>query len=252
MKFEVNKFLALTALLAGGATVVVACSSSDTKTPVATGGEGGSAGTSTTTAGSGGRASAGESAGGASEGGATESGAGAPTSMGGATEGGEGGVGNEACIADMLGEGGAAAEGTTPCDVWGGVDAPDCGQEFGNFASQLCNDLLFEVRPAVLNAFNTCVTRLGDVCDQIGVQGCADTLVGRGCPQDGTAAACTFINSKCTVDASIDNCPALLDITTADAQASAMDCMDPTGATFDTTFDGNCEGRLVACLHLKL
>jgi hypothetical protein len=266
MKFEVNKFLTLSALLAGAASVAVACSSTDSKKAEGSGGEGGGGGTTVTAAGSSGKGSAGESNAGASEGGALAAGgaAGAGAGVGGAAEAGasaggapeggasEGGAtGEGACIAELVGEGGAAAEGTTPCDVWTGVDVPDCGNELGNFATQLCGNLLYEVRPAVLAAFNTCVSGVGDVCSATGVQGCASGLIGKGCAQTGTTAACTFITSKCS-DASLNNCPAILNLVTADAQSAAQDCMDPAGQTFDTAFTGTCENRLIGCLHLSL
>src|SRR5450432_2188638 len=201
MKFEVEKFLALTALLAGAAASAVACSSSDANKAGGGGGGGGDAGTAQTPGGQS-NASAGESAGGAAAGEGGISAGGAP-GEGGAPEGGaaEGGAaGAFACIGD-----GPAAE--SPCDVWSAVGAPDCGNENGNFAAQLCGNLFSYARPAVLAEFNDCVTKLGDVCSATGVQACADNLIGKGCTQPGSAPTCSFVTSKCT-DGTLNNCPA--------------------------------------------
>jgi hypothetical protein len=237
MKFEVEKFLTLTALLAGAAASAVACSSTDGNN-----GGGGEAGTAQTP---GGRSngSAGESAGGAGgEGGMFAGGA---PSEGGAPEGGaaEGGAGGAfACIGD-----GPAAE--APCDVWTGA-GPDCSGE-GNFATRLCGNLSTYVRPAVLSEFNDCVSKVGDVCNATGVQGCADNLIGKGCTQTGTAAACTLVTSKCT-DGTLSNCSGILDLVTPDALTAAESCMDPASETFDKAFTGTCEKRLLGCLTFSL
>ena len=247
MKFEVEKFLTLTALLAGAAASAVACSSSDAS-KVGGGGGGGDAGTAQTSGGQS-NASAGESAGGAGgEGGGIFFAGGAP-SEGGAPEGGaaEGGAaGAFACIGD-----GPAAE--SPCDIWSAVGSPDCSNENGNYAAQLCGNLSSYVRPAVLAEFNDCVTKVGDVCSATGVQDCADNLIGKGCTQAGTAAACANIasTSKCT-DGTLNNCPAILDLVTPDALAAAESCMDPAGETFDASFTGTCEKRLLGCLTFSL
>ena len=241
MKFEVEKFLTLTALLASAAASAVACSSTDASK---VGGGGGEAGTAQTPGGRS-NASAGESAGGAGgEGGFFAGGA---PSEGGAPEGGaaEGGAGGAfACIGD-----GPAAE--APCDVWSGVGSPDCGNENGNFAAQLCGNLSSNVRPAVLSAFNACVSGVGDVCSATGVQGCIDNLIGKGCTQAGTAATCTSVQSKCT-DGTLSNCSGILDLVTPDALSAAESCMDPASETFDATFNGTCEKRLLGCLTFSL
>ena len=244
VKFEVNKFLALTAALATAAAAAAGCSSTDKKAVQDAGGMANDAG-------SGGAADdgkAGESAGGVTNAAGTAGAAG--SNEGGAAGFGEGGAAGspgEACIADLVGAGGAADE-AGPCDVWYAPDAPDCGNEIV-LAGEVCYDLASVARPAVVARFNACATAL-DSCVAKNVYACAQNLVDKGCAQDTTAVACTQIASTCK-DTPLSDCAAVLDLASPDGVSIIEDCMDPAGESYDALYEGNCDQRLIHCAKLE-
>ncbi|MES1177952.1 MAG: hypothetical protein ABUL62_26755 [Myxococcales bacterium] len=254
MKFEVNKFLALTAMLAGASAVAAGCSSTDAKpAPGESGGEAGegptpSAGSGNTTS-EAGAAGVAEAQGGA---------AGATTAEGGTSEGGEAGapvVGS--CISDLVGAGGAADETSSPCDLLGAAGAPDCGDENGNYVAQGCNALYGSglYRPSVILAYNECATALPDSCDASGVIDCATGLIGKGCTEETTSAACTFVASKCPgVNATL--CAGILDLATPEGQDLIQGCMDPANELYynpwTTAPNLDCDVNLKHCANLPV
>ena len=254
MKFEVNKFLALTAALATAAAAAAGCSATDKKAVDDVGGAGNTAGAS---------GAPDEGKAGASEGGETsaggqagEGGAGGSLTEGGAggsfAEGGAAGGSNFECIGELVGAGGAADEGAPgPCEFWYGLSAPDCGGEL-NPPGDLCYDLNAYTRPAVVAAFNDCAKALSNnsQCAEQTVYGCATQLVGMGCKQDTTADACALVATLCT-DTALSNCPGVMNLANADAVGAIEDCMDPTGESFDETFDGTCDQRLLRCARVS-
>ena len=252
MKFEVNKFLALTALLAGATAVAAGCSSTDAnKTP---GGSSGEAGESPTPeAGTGNTPSDGGAAGATvAEGGA----AGATVAEGGAGEAGAAGTPGVACIADLIGAGGAADE-TSPCDLLGAAGAPDCSGEGVNYVAQGCSILYGSgvYRPSVVLAYNDCATKLADSCDADGVSACASALVGQGCTQEPSAAACDFVASKCPgVTASL--CAGIMDLATPQGQDVITGCMDPANEFYYEPYtvapDLDCDANLQYCAYLPV
>lgn len=260
MKFEVNKFLALTALLAGATAVAAGCSSSDSKqappgneagdagdsnTPAAGSGNttsGGAAGTTQVEAGAAGVAGAPGGAAGAAEGGASDGGAaGAPV------------IGT--CISDLVGAAGAADE-SSPCDALGAAGAPDCGDEGGNYVAQGCRTLYNSgwYRPSVILAFNECGTALANTCDGVAVADCATGLIGKGCTQATTNEACAFVAAKCPgVTPSL--CTGIMDLTTVSGQAAISACMDPSAEEYFPYTSGdtlNCDLNLQYCADLPV
>ncbi len=248
MKFEVNKFLALTALLATATASAVGCSSTDAKqAPSTGGGEGGEAGSVEPSAGSGAVAPEGGAAGALGEAG-----------QGGTSEGGEGGTPGaagaptEMCIGEIVGQGGAAEEGTTPCDLWGAAGAPDCGNESGlNFAGEGCLELYNTgvYRPSVIDAYNTCATKLADTCDQDGVIGCANGLIGQGCAEDTTTEACALVASYCPT---VTNCTGVMNLLTPEGQVAVADCMDPASENYAAYTADDCNVNLKYCANLPV
>ena len=260
MKFEVNKFLAFTALLAGASVAAAGCSSDDSK--VAPGGSNGGeageravipvagSGNATHEAGAGGVS---EGQGGESDGGT----AGAKEAQGGASEGGardDGGAAGASvvgsCISDVVGEAGASAE--SPCEIWSAADVPDCSGE-GNRAGELCEILASSevYRPNVLAAYNACAQTLSNSCDVDSVSDCALNLIGKGCTQPTTAAHCAFIETKCP---GTTLCTGVLDLATAAGQTAIVGCMDPSNEdlyhpyTSDSELDCNMNLRYCASL----
>ncbi|MEO6599791.1 MAG: hypothetical protein ABIQ16_07965 [Polyangiaceae bacterium] len=248
MSFEVNKFLALTALLAGATVLAAGCSSSDAKKAPG-GSDAGDAGESSVQTGAGtgnatnegGAAGATEAQGGTGEGG---------TGEGGASEGGAAGASVGACIADIVGAAGAADE-STPCGQLGAAGAPDCGDEGGNYVAQGCNQLYGSAvyRPSVVLAFNECATALADSCDANGVRNCATSLIGEGCMQPDTAASCAFIESKCP---GTTLCTGVMNLATPGGQAAIADCMDPSSENYIEYKAGDCNVNLQYCASLPV
>lgn len=267
MKFEVNKFLALTALLAGATAVAAGCSSTDSKQAPSEN-EGGEAGESPVTpaAGTGNTTSNGGAAGAADiqggDGGTAEvagsaAGGAAGAAEAGASDGGAAGapvIG--ACISDLVGAGGAADE-SSPCDALGAAGAPDCGDEGGNYVAQGCRVLYNSglYRPSVIRAFNECGTALADSCDSNGVIQCATGLIGKGCTQETTSTACTFIASKCP-GVTPELCVGVMDLATPEGQAVISGCMDPANENYYNPYtvepDLDCDVNLQYCADLPL
>lgn len=263
MKFEVNKFLAFTALLAGASVAAAGCSSDDSK--LAPGGNsGGEAGESPVTpvAGTGnktGDAGAGgvnEGQGGAVD---TAGAAGAKEAQGGASEGGASGEGGAAgsslvgsCISDVVGEAGASAE--FPCEIWTATDVPDCSGEGTNQAGDLCQllDNTGAYRPNVLAAYNACAKALTNSCDVPSVSNCALGLIGEACTQPTTAANCAIVEAKCP---GATLCTGILDLTTAGGQTAIVNCMDPASEFYDPYTTGanlDCNMNLRYCASLPV
>ncbi len=247
MKFEVNKFLALTALLATATASAVGCSSTDAKkAPSSGGGGGGEAGSVEPSAGSG--ATPAEAGAAGAAGAQSEAGQGG-TGEAGASEGGAAGAPVEACIGESVGQAGAA-DGATPCDMWARAGTPDCGAEDGNWAGQGCLELYNTgvYRPSVIDAYNTCAEALADTCDQDSVIGCANGLIGRACAQETTAEACAAVATYCPM---VTICTGVMNLLTPEGQAAVADCMDPASEFYQAPTD-DCDVNLKYCANLPI
>jgi hypothetical protein len=262
MTFDVTKFLALTAVLAGAGIGAAACSSNGNDGEGENGGSGGSAGSSSGSNSGGDSGAAGSSAyagqgnglggeggalGGSGAGGAGQCAAGAPSqscndtggaSTGGAGAGGEGGA--QSCLATD-----AAYEGD-PC-----ADIPDTkcdGAEEGFY------NPFYDICAAsggsnttVRVAFAECLE--GDVCADTAsaeAAACWSTLAAQACPVEGTAAACTTIVGTCSDGLTAAACTKMLNVYT-EAIEFVPDCMDPNAEAYDELFVGDCKARLSAC-----
>jgi hypothetical protein len=262
MTFDVTKFLALTAVLAGASVGAAACSSNSNDDT----GNGGSSGSSGSDAGGDSNSAAGSSAyagernglggeggalgvaGGAHEGGAALCAAGGPStscndtggaSTGGTGAGGEGGA--ESCLAD------AAFEGDPCADI---LDTKCDGAE-ENFYNPFY-DLCWAsggTNMTVRLAFVACLE--GDECAETAAasaQACWATAAAKACPKEGAAAACTTMLGTCT-DGGLNaaDCEKMLNNYT-DALDYVPECLDPNAEGFDDAFVGDCKERLARCI----
>jgi hypothetical protein len=265
MTFDVTKFLALTAVLAGASIGAGACSSSSNDGEGDTGGSSGSSGSSSGSNAGGDNSAAGSSAyagqssglggeggaGGTSSGGAGlcaysgESGRGNCDDTGGASPGGAGAGsggegGGESCLAPD-----AAFEGD-PC-----ADVPDtkCDGAEENFYNPFYDICAASggSNTSVRLAFAECLE--GDVCAATAAASateCWSTLAARACPVEGAAAACATIVDTCSDGLTAEACTKMLNVYT-DALEFVPDCMDPNAEGYDELFVGNCKERLAAC-----
>ncbi len=263
MKFDVTKFLALTAVI--GSTAA-ACSTTqvDTDGNGGTGGSGetdgsvGSGGSSA--AGSGGQAGGGgglAGSGGLAGGGGLAGSGGLAGGGGLAGFGGEGGAGgSEPCLASgpLVGEGGEGGgdpglEGL--CSDFYGFD--DCASESLNPRYELCESLKSMAEPSVAVTGAECIEALGeaDHCNREKIEACATDLVGKACEKPSSATTCVAIHGNCG-DVSEADCQAFLDMYQEATHAYISDCMDPSGESFDETFEGSCSDRLYRCGELDV
>jgi hypothetical protein len=262
MAFDVSKFLALTALIAGTGA---ACSSTDKDEPAGGAGTSGSAGENSAgksgnqagaaDAGNGGAAagSAGEgggpAAGGAGAGGESLAGGGA----GGAPDTGE-------CLGSLaLGGAGGAGSGVEPsleglCSAF--ADTVCAGIEDFAPSYKVCAGVMERAQPAVAVAVADCITALSaeDVCDGPKVAACFSKLEGKGCANPDGAAACTAIQAREGCDViNLASCEKIADLVSPDMFQAFTECMDPSiEGWFDTTFTGTCAERLDTCAGVSL
>ncbi|HYP87305.1 MAG TPA: hypothetical protein VEQ59_04115 [Polyangiaceae bacterium] len=257
MTFDVAKFLALTALLAGAGIGSAACTSSgdDKEGDGGSGGAGGSAGNPSTGGGHAGEGGGGEVAG--------NGGAGIEGGAGGAG-GGEGGLGGGGGggAAGAAGDGGAAGGGGSPeClatdaafegDPCAGVPDMRCdGADEGatNPFYDSCS-AAFRANTAVLAAYVACLTGK-DACAADAAEVAADcraAVVPQACPVEGAAEACATIVGTCGDGLTTRTCTAMLNATAAlDDNEYLLSCMDPAGEFYDDGLVADCTARLVSC-----
>jgi hypothetical protein len=251
MTFDVTKFLALTAVLAGASIGAAACSSNSSDDNGDNGGSSGSAGSSSGSNAGGDNSAAGSSAyaggtglageGGASGGAGGSNAAGADTggaATAGAGAGGEGGA--EACLAD------AAFEGDPCADI---LDTKCDGAEENAYNPfyDLCA-ASGGTNMTVRLAFVACLE--GDECAgtaAASAQACWSTAAAKACPKEGAAAACTTMLGTCT-DGGLNaaDCEKMLNNYT-EVLDYVPECMDPNAEGFEDTFVGDCKARLARC-----
>lgn len=267
MTFDVTKFLALTAVLAGASIGAAACSSSDKDGEGDNGGSSGSSGSSSGSNAGGDNSAAGASAyagqssglggeggaGGSNAGGAGlcayagESGRGNCDDTGGASPGGAGaGSGGEGGAQSCLATD-AAYEGA-PC-----ADIPDtkcdgAEENFYNPFYDMC-EASSGTNTAVRLEFIACLQ--GDECAETAAasaQTCWSTAAAKACPVEGAPAVCTTILGTC-VDGGLDaaDCTKMLDNATTYGLDFVPECMDPNAEGFDDAFVGDCKERLARC-----
>jgi hypothetical protein len=253
MKFDIEKFMMVTALLASATVATPACQSDDDEP-----GQGNESGGS---AGKGGTNGAGGNAGGNGGDGAGEGGMTAVAGQGGSGEqpsqaGGAGGT-------DSEGAAGAGGQGEClgdvgdpsiefPCDGIVDTDCDAATELLTNPALDYCSAAEYQLRPDVLLATAECLKEIEDPCSETAtaeVQNCIDEAAGNACESSTTGDQCTAIHEDCT-DLSENDCAESLDALNEGAQITAADCMDPTGETFDAAFEGTCVERFAVCVSL--
>jgi hypothetical protein len=255
MAFDVSKFLALTALIAGTGA---ACSGTDKEEP----GQGGTSGSGTSgsagksTQGGAGAGVAGAAAGnGGDAGGAPAAGAGG-AALGGADAGGAGGAGGAAEVGECLGgltEGGAGgAPAVEPSleglcmDYFGSVCA---GSEDDPPSYTVCEGVKDRAQPAVAIAVEECISKLSaaDACNYAKVAACLTSLAGNGCANPNSATACATIKTHCD-QVDVASCEKIADLVNPELFDGFTGCMDPTDeGSYEPSFTGTCVARLDFC-----
>jgi len=275
MKFDIDKFMALTALLAGAGLSGSACQT----TAVRGGGDAGESGSGA--GGEGGRAGQGEGSGeagapgtagdGDGDGdGGNAGGAGGSAGAGGeATQGGEGGLaaggrgagglagseglggsgGMEACLGDEA-SGGSGADSCAESLI----DAIDCdgASEELNPAIDTCFVVEPVLRAGILAELISCLEAISDPCAATAgdaVDACVTASTSRACAREASVTACETIIGRAGCDTiDLDACSAAVDPLSEAILLQASECMDPSGEFFDPFFEGSCEDRLNSCL----
>lgn len=258
MTFDVTKFLALTAVLAGASIGAAACSSNSNDDNGDNGGSSGSAGSSSgsnaggdNNNGAGSSAYAGQSNGLGGEGGALGGSGGAAggantagadtggAATAGAGSGGEGGA--EACLAD------AAFEGDPCADI---LDTKCDGAEEGFYNPFY--DLCWASggsNMTVRLAFAACLE--GDECAETAAasaQACWSAAASNACPKEGAAAACTTMLGTCT-DGGLTQADCVKMVNNYTYELDFVpECLDPNAEGFDDFFVGDCKERLAKCI----
>jgi hypothetical protein len=242
MRMQVERFLAITAVLATGSMMSVGCVSeddTDTKTDaqVNTGGtsSGGTGGSSGGTGGSAGTATGGS----------------AGTSTGGAAGGGGTAGAGGACFGDTT-VSDAGAEGGIDCSTLP-YAATDCGDDAGVEGSPtgvaMCGYIATQGRAGVAEAMLTCLAAIGgDACSSVhddAVSNCVQTVYSNTCapadPPNAPSAACAALSGSCPAVAEAD-CKINLDPLTTDAGNAILDCYE--------ALSGDCAEDFNLCLGL--
>jgi len=255
MKFDVAKFLALTAVLASSGGVAAGCSDTDGGETDSQAGSSSSAGESnkggSSTGGSstqvgGADGQAGESVAGANgaNGGAQAGGAGGAATNGGEASGGAGGAGIQCLLHDPSVE--------SPCADAG--PQTDCATEDVNAFLGHCSNLLFvpsvEVQNGIIADFLQCgLDATIDPCSTVDAAACWRAARGKGCTTDEVTTACESIATLCDTAGARVCGPRLAQVAPA-SHPTVVDCMDPAGENYDAAFLGNCTERLDACLGI--
>jgi hypothetical protein len=250
MQIRVERFLAITAMLAGTALAAGGCVTEEETD--ATGGSSGSGGSSA----SGGSAgSTGGSAG--STGGSAGSTGGSAGSTGGSA-GSAGDAGTE-CLGDTPSDPDAGVEGICSTLPYAGTTCPDAGVEGGGIPTgvSLCDYMAVNGRLGVLEAMVTCLAAIsGDACTaahDTGVQACVDSIFPQACetgplPLDdgGTYDLCQDVADSCpasdagTGGISKEQCLDSISPFTPAGQLSIAECYN--------TVVGTCEDDFTACV----
>lgn len=257
MKFDVNKFLTITALLATSATAVTAC-----EVVVAPDGAAGNPGTgnSGNAGGEPGTDSGGSGSDVGGQGGdATAGGDGAVGGTGGV--GGEGAVGGEGGAGGDGGSGGAVGEclgdGDPAAEACAIVSYDECEADPGyevyfNPAQDLCSSIEYGARAGVLASVAECLAALADPCDTEGVVACHVTAAENTCPAESTAALCDAILARDGCDDVAELCESVMNYYGEEYQEYLAACMDPANESYDDGFSGTCGERLVSCTGIML
>jgi len=241
MRIQVEKFLALTALLAAGSMASTGCvtESTDTNTDAGISGGGGAGGSST--GGSGGVAGAAGGGGSAGGGGAAGGGGSAGADGGGGSDGG-------ACLGDT------------------GTEIADCGQL--PYATTTCGDAGAEgaIKPlgydlclwtqgygrlGIQAPMWDCLKAItGDACADAAAQKCADDVFGAACDRGsipdgdgGTYDVCKSVTTSCSGTGGVTQaeCDYVINATSPGAAGAIWDCYElGTGNCRDDFF--NCAG----------
>ena len=182
MQIRIEKFLAITAMLAGTALAAGGCvSEEETDATGGTGGVGGTGGGTGGSAGSSTGGTAGASTGGTA-GASTGGTAGASGSAGSAGAAGDAGT---ECLGDDLADPDAGTEGfdCSTLPYWT-ASCLDAGAEFA-LGADLCSYMSANGRPGVVEALGACLNAIGgDPCSaahDTAVQGCIDTVFPQAC-----------------------------------------------------------------------
>jgi hypothetical protein len=258
MAFDVSKFLALTALIAGTGA---ACSGTDKDDESGKGGTSGSG-----TSGSAGKAAQGGAgdgvAGAAGNGGDAGEMGGAPAAgaggaaLGGADAGGAGGAGGAGDVGECLGslvEGGAGGAPAVEPSLEGlcmdHFDTVCAGAEDSAPSYTVCEGVKDRAQPGVAVAVEDCISKLSaaDACDYPKVAACLTSLAGQGCVNANSATACASIKTHCdAID--VASCEKIADLVNPDRLEGFTGCMDPTDeGWYETGFTGTCVERLDFC-----
>lgn len=243
MRMQVERFLAITAVLATGSIMSVGCVSeddADTKTDAqvntggtSSGGQGGSSGGSTGgTAGTATGGTAGTATGGAAGGGGTAGAAGA-------------------CFGDTtVSDAGAEGIDCTTLSYAATVCGDDAGAEGTEpLGVQMCNYISLQGRVGVAEAMFDCLAAIsGDACatpHDDAVSACVQSVYGNTCPPADPATApsndCAGLNTICPAVAEAD-CKINIDPLTPAAGEAVFDCFD--------LLSGQCDEDFLTCLGL--
>jgi hypothetical protein len=257
MQIKVERFLAITALLASTAAVAAGCSSEDVATDTDAGVTGGSGGVGA--AGSGG--TAGGAAGSGATGGTAGSGGTAGVAGGGGAAGSDAGV---ECLGDTT-QADAAVEGgicsglpyyKTSCP-----GDPDAGIEGGfPLGANLCDYMSGHGRPGVTEGLYGCLAAItGDACAQThddAVQKCIDDTFAMSCDVgavtvgDAGAVSCADVATSCpavsggTAGVTESQCQQVINSMNEQTRMDIMQCYND--ATPNT---GDCADDFTACSY---
>lgn len=272
MAFDVSKFLALTVLIAGtGAS----CTAADDKDEPGAAGTAGSAGQNSAGSNSNpggadqGGAGGGEATGkGGEAGGFVVGGASAGAGVGGAglggAESGGGGAGGAPEVGECLGElavGGAGGAGGVDLDpslegLCSDFYQTDCGDELLPPSYTVCAASKDRDQPAVAVAIADCITALSltDECDSAKVKACYSGVVGKGCANPDSVAACNDIIARAGCEAVTQaDCEKVANLVNPAELAAFTECMDPSiEGYYNPDFTGTCAERLESCAGLWL
>jgi hypothetical protein len=264
MTFDVSKFLALTALLAGAGVGTAACSS-DSNDGAASGGTGGKGGTAS----GGSNSHAGSSSDNQGGHGGQVPEGGAAGSLNGAGEGGAAAGAGGAAGGSVGGAGGATGEA-------GAGGATECFAHDPSYENDPCADLPVTdcdaATEGLLNPYYDTCSKSGNAnsaarikyadcvlaedaneCDvgapQVAADCWAEAVVNL-CPVEGAATACAAVVGTCSTGLSADTCTKMLNTLAVPDDAYITSCMDPAGEFFDELFEGDCKARLAACSYV--
>jgi hypothetical protein len=254
MTFDVSKFLALTALLAGAGVSGAACSSSggdDAQGGKSSGGNSSHAGSSNDAGGNTSDVTEGGGAGVGAAGGAT-GGVGGASDGGGGAAGGGGGMGGEA------GAGGSAeclthdpAYEDDPCASLPATDCDPSSEGLLNPYQDSCYQT-YGAKSGVRMAYVDCVQGKDECATnaEATAASCWAKAAAAACPVEEADATCTTVVSTCATGLTAATCKKMLNASAMLDAAYVTSCMDPAGEFWDDLFVGDCTARLANCSEL--